>query len=117
MKRKIKNVEICGIDTNIWAHYNENRKTKSLESNQGGKKVQRNKKINFEQLKKVLIISIVLILTSFTVIMAAEGDENCVIPTDEQYLELRAVSVKEVAGQNKQVIMELWGNNVEFKRI
>lgn len=79
--------------------------------------MQRNKKINLEQLKKVLIISIVLILTSFTVIMSAEGDENCLVPTDEQYLELRAVSVNEVPGQNKQVIMELWGNNVEFKRI
>lgn len=79
--------------------------------------MQRNKKINLEQLKKVLIISIVLILTSFTVIMAAENDENCLVPTDEQYLELRAVTVNEVPGQNKQVIMELWGNNVEFKRI
>lgn len=79
--------------------------------------MQRNKNKHFEQLKKVLIIGIVLILASFTVIMAAENDENCVIPTDEQYLELRAVSVTDVPGQNKQVIMELWGNNVEFKRI
>ena len=48
--------------------------------------------------------------------MASQIDPNRVTPAENQYLELRAVSVKEIEGQNKQVIMELWGNNVEFKR-
>ena len=36
-------------------------------------------------------------------------------PTDDQYLELRAVSVDDVSGQNKQVIMELWSHNLDYK--
>ena len=47
----------------------------------------------------------------------ASNDTTCITPEDNQYLELRATEVKEVEGQNKQVIMELWGNNIEFKRI
>ena len=38
-------------------------------------------------------------------------------PTEDQFLELRAVEVKEVEGQNRQLVMELWGNYLEFKRI
>ena len=45
------------------------------------------------------------------------SDEECKIPELDQYLELRAVEVKEVAGQNKQVIMELWTNKIDFERI
>ena len=63
----------------------------------------------------VMIIAIVTFCTTFT--MAYETDEYCLVPEDNQYFELRAVEVKAVEGQNKQVIMELWGNNIEFKRI
>lgn len=56
-----------------------------------------------------------LLLANVTSLFAA--DTVYIEPTDEQYLELRKVEVKEVTGQNKQVIMELWGNNVELKRI
>ncbi len=56
-----------------------------------------------------------LLLANVTNLFAA--DTVCIEPTDEQYLELRKVEVKEVTGKNKQVIMELWGNNVELKRI
>lgn len=79
--------------------------------------MKRNQKQYVRQLKNILIMGIVLTIISFTIILASEIDPNCVIPTDEQYLELRAVTAKEIEGQNKQVIMELWGNNVEFKRI
>ena len=48
-------------------------------------------------------------------VWAANANEIDIVPTDDQYFELRAVEVKEVAGQNKQVIMELWGNNLETK--
>ena len=38
-------------------------------------------------------------------------------PSENQFLELRAVEVKDVEGQNKQVTMELWTNSIEFERI
>ncbi|MBQ2937577.1 MAG: hypothetical protein IJE05_01650 [Clostridia bacterium] len=62
------------------------------------------------------ILCIILILTSTNVIMASSGTTS-VMPEDNQYFELRATEVNAVEGQNKQVIMELWGNNIEFKRI
>lgn len=63
----------------------------------------------------VIVAIIIILFSSLTKVMAS--DANCVTPTDEQFMELRAVEVKEIEGKNKQVIMELWGNNVEFKRI
>ncbi len=71
---------------------------------------------HFRQSKKILIMTMILAMISFPIIMASEIDSNRVTPAENQYLELRAVSVREIEGQNKQVIMELWGNNVEFKR-
>ena len=74
-------------------------------------------------MKKILIGMIILIVVStiINVVMAAEDDDeiigSSITPEENQYLELRAVEIKEVSGQNKQVIMELWGNNVDFKRI
>lgn len=61
----------------------------------------------------VIVIIISMFLTSFNIAQASTTVE----PTADQYLELRAVEVKDVAGANKQVIMELWGYNLEFKRI
>ena len=95
------------------AIYNKNK----TERNERRAKVKRNQEQYVRQFKNILIMGIVLTIISFTMIMASEIDPNCVTPTDEQYLELRAVTAKEVEGQNKQVVMELWGNNVEFKRI
>lgn len=63
----------------------------------------------------IIFAIIIILFSSLSNVMAS--DDNCVVPTDEQYMELRAVEVKEIEGKNKQVIMELWGNNVEFKRI
>lgn len=68
---------------------------------------------------KLLMIGMIFILLSSTIILAVEttGDSNCLTPTENQYLELRAVSVNDVVDQNKQVMMELWGHNIEFKRV
>ena len=79
--------------------------------------MQGNQEKYFKKFKQILVIGVILILMSYTIIMASTNDPNCVTPTDEQYFELRAISIKDVPGQNKQVIMELWGNNIEFKRI
>lgn len=78
--------------------------------------MQQNQNKLLSKFKQILFVGMFLILMSCTIIMAADND-LCVTPTDEQYFELRAVSIKDVPGQNKQVIMELWGNNIEFKRI
>lgn len=37
--------------------------------------------------------------------------------TPYSHLELRATQIKDIEGKNRQLIMELWGNNIEFKRI
>ena len=74
------------------------------------------KKTN-RNLISIISICIAIVLLSATIIMASETDDTCLVPEDNQYFELRAVEVKIVEGQNKQVIMELWGNNIEFKRI
>ncbi|MCI9087517.1 MAG: hypothetical protein HFJ32_03050 [Clostridia bacterium] len=63
-----------------------------------------------------VLICVFLLLGNVATILAA-NDENLLVPTDDQYLELKAVQVKDVTGQNKQVIMQLWGHNLEFRRI
>jgi len=64
---------------------------------------------------KICILCAFAIALSAIAVWAANANEIDLVPTDDQYFELRAVEVKEVAGQNKQVIMELWGNNLETK--
>lgn len=59
----------------------------------------------------------IVICMCFGIVHAVENDSNTLTPSDEQYFELKAVEIKDVDGQEKQVIMELWGHNLEFKRI
>ena len=63
-----------------------------------------------------VLICIFLLLGNVATILAA-NDENLLVPTDDQYLELKVVQVKDVTGQNKQVVMKLLGHNLEFMRI
>lgn len=62
-------------------------------------------------------LCLTIIIFSTVAIMASGTDDSILTPEDNQYFELRAVTVKNVEGQNQQVIMELWGNNIEFKRL
>ena len=73
----------------------------------------------FNYYKKIIAIGIlcIMLISTNTKIIMASNDTTCVTPEDNQYLELRATEVKNIDGQYKQVIMELWGNNIEFKRI
>lgn len=64
--------------------------------------------------KLVVIISVIVLFIGAIVIMAAETDPGCITPKNDEHFELRAVKVEEIPGQNKQVTMELWGNNIEF---
>lgn len=73
------------------------------------------KKKNDKKTLFIVIAFIIILFINLTNSMAS--DSNCITPTDQQYIELRAVEIKEKEGKNKQVIMELWGNNIEFKRI
>lgn len=70
-----------------------------------------------KKLLKTIIILMVVICMCFGTGHAVENDPNTLTPSDEQYFELKAVEIKDVDGQEKQVIMELWGHNLEFKRI
>ncbi len=68
------------------------------------------------KLNNVLAVILMVVMTLFVACTNKVFAETTTIqPTDEQYLELRAVSVDNVAGQNQQVIMELWSHNLEFK--
>ncbi len=70
-----------------------------------------------EKTLKIVIACITIICVSATIIMASEADKDCIVPPENSYFELRAVKVTDVEGKNKQLMMELWGNNIEFKRI
>lgn len=72
-------------------------------------------KYQIQNLKKLIVIILILANLIFSCSFVFAADTTEVQPTADQYLELRAVSVTNVENQNKQVIMELWGNNVEFK--
>lgn len=67
--------------------------------------------------RTILINSLIICILLLCRIVIMASDEQCKIPELDQYLELRAVEVKDVAGQNKQVIMELWTNKIDFERI
>ncbi len=66
-------------------------------------------------LKKLtaVILIFVMMFINMTIVVEASTIE----PTDDQYLELKATNITEVEGKNKQVIMELWGHEIDFKRI
>lgn len=70
----------------------------------------------FNKLNSLLAIVLMVLTVLFCIFTRKTfAATETIQPTDEQYLELRAVSVDDVAGQNKQVIMELWSHNLDYK--
>lgn len=67
--------------------------------------------------KKLVIFICCAILLLVTLVPSLAATNNVLTPAENQYFELRAVEVKEIEGKNKQVIMELWGHEIDFKRI
>ena len=63
------------------------------------------------------LTAVILILVMMFINMAIVVEDSTIEPTDDQYLELKATNITEVEGKNKQVIMELWGHEIDFKRI
>ena len=72
-----------------------------------------------KEIKAKLIIAVLLVLIiiiNINVFVMA-SDVTVKTPNENQFLELRAVEVKNVEGKNKQLTMELWTNSIEFERI
>ena len=67
--------------------------------------------------KKLTIFLCSVILLLVTLVPSLATAENRLTPEESQYFELRAVEVKDIDGQNKQVVMQLWGHEIDFKRI
>lgn len=63
------------------------------------------------------LTAVILILVMMFINMAIVVEASTIEPTDDQYLELKATNITEVEDKNKQVIMELWGHEIDFKRI
>ena len=63
-----------------------------------------------------LIILCIVVITNMLMIIKSYAS-TAIVPSDNQYLELRANTITEIEGQGKQVVMELWGNDIDFKRI
>lgn len=62
----------------------------------------------------VVFFTIICVVASFSSIVLA-ADHVVLDPTEDQYIELRAVSVEEVDGENTQVMMELRVHDIQFK--
>ncbi len=59
------------------------------------------------------IISIFIVL--FAIVLNCNKVE-ALTPTEDQYFELRATEINDIPLMGKQVIMELWGYNIDFSR-
>lgn len=70
---------------------------------------------NLNLSKNFIIIATIIVL--FFINCAIVEAATIIEPADNQYFELKATTITDVAGQNKQVIMELWGYEIDFKRI
>lgn len=85
-----------------------------------GKKLQVTKRVN-ELQKKYKILAVILVLAIIMPIIAIStyvnaSTTNILTPEENQYLELKATTIAQKEDGSKQLIMELWGHNLEFKR-
>ncbi len=58
----------------------------------------------------IIIATIIILNTIYT-----QAASISVTPTENQYLELRATTINTMDNQDKQIIFELWGHDIEFK--
>lgn len=76
--------------------------------------------MSFKQQIKKIVCYMLIILISFILAMNKEvysSLDNPVIlePTDNQYIELRAIRVNEIEGKDYQIMMQLWAHGLETK--
>lgn len=80
------------------------------------KRIKTNSLINLITIIWVLLFAIVI---CSAIVEASLTSTTITIPPDDidnQYFELRAASLKDVPGEGRQLIMELWGHDIDFKR-
>lgn len=65
--------------------------------------------------QKKLLITVFLVF--ILVVRSTSSASIEIMPEDNQYLELKATTIIEREDNSKQVIMELWGHEIDFKRI
>ena len=80
-------------------------------------KIQKIHTLTVKVIASITIFVISLLQVPFETVAIESEEDRRREPTAGEYLELRAVEVKEEEGKNKQLIMELWGHNLQFKRI
>lgn len=70
-----------------------------------------------EKHKTIILMTVLAIMLSVVGInIYSHADTTKILtPTENQYLELKATSIIDKEDGNKQLIMELWGHNLEFK--
>jgi len=77
-----------------------------------------NRKIEDNLLKKsIIIVWIILLIFSMLGIIVEASSTITIEPAENQYFEFRAAKINNIGEDNKQVIMELWGHNIDFKRV
>lgn len=72
-----------------------------------------NKKTLRTKLLKMLIVAIIFLIS--IIIKTNIVQATTLKPSNNQCLEMRAVEVKEVKDNEKQLIFELWANDIDFK--
>lgn len=76
-----------------------------------------NSKIKNNLLGKIIIlIWITMLIFSACGLVVEASPTEVVNPESNQYIELKATKIKDV-NNKRQVIMELWGYNIDFERI
>lgn len=65
----------------------------------------------------MLIIMILLVSYMKPIFGQESDDRNVLTPTDKQFLEMRATEIKEMPDGTKQLIIELRGHEMVFKRL
>ena len=69
-----------------------------------------------KQKETTKIITTIIIATKIILnTIYTQAASISVIPTENQYLELRATTINTMDNQDKQIIFELWGHDIEFK--
>lgn len=79
--------------------------------------MQEKTKIYVKKFNRIILVGFFLLsgLIQNSNVQAATTQE--IEPAETQYLEMRATNINEIEGQGKQVIFELWGHEIDFKRI
>lgn len=71
--------------------------------------------IKSNYIQKLLILIVIPIIIICACLIVSPVKAATLQPQDTQYLEMRAVEIKEVEEEGKQLIFELWAHDIDFK--